>query len=56
MTVSPMLTTAQVAQVFNVSEATVRAWHKSGKLRGVKVGRDIRWDPKMVDDRIKAAS
>ena len=35
---SPMLTTTQIAQRLRVKVDTVRAWIKSGELKGVNVG------------------
>lgn len=33
-----LLTTAQVAKIFQVSSETIRDWINAGKLPGVKVG------------------
>lgn len=38
----PMLTTHEVAELFKVSEATVRSWIHNGDLRAIRVGREYR--------------
>jgi len=43
------LTTRQVADQFQVSDATVHRWIKQGKLRAAKVGKSWRIDQKDVD-------
>ena len=40
-----LLTTAQLAERLGVDQATVRRWQKEGKLNGVRVGKDWRFDP-----------
>ena len=39
-----LLTTAQVAERLGVDEATVRRWQREGKLNGVRVGKDWRFE------------
>jgi excisionase family DNA binding protein len=38
----PFMTTLEIAELFKVSEATVRAWIHEGELRAIKVGREFR--------------
>ena len=39
----PLLDTAGVARIFLVSSTTVRRWLADGKLRSVRVGRELRF-------------
>jgi excisionase family DNA binding protein len=36
---STLLTTGEVARLFNISRATVRRWHRQGKLIGLRTSR-----------------
>jgi excisionase family DNA binding protein len=38
----PFMTTHEIAELFKVSEATVRAWIHEGELRAIRVGREFR--------------
>jgi excisionase family DNA binding protein len=40
-----LLSTSEVAGVFQVSCATIRRWRAEGKLRAVRVGRALRFPP-----------
>jgi excisionase family DNA binding protein len=38
----PFMTTHEIAELFKVSEATVRAWIHEGELRAIRLGREFR--------------
>lgn len=38
----PFMTTHEIAELFKVSEATVRTWIHEGELRAIRVGREFR--------------
>jgi len=38
----PFMTTLEIAELFKVNEATVRAWIHEGELRAIRVGREFR--------------
>ena len=38
----PLMTTHEIAELFKVSEATVRAWIHEGELRAIRLGREFR--------------
>ena len=38
-----LFTTAEVADLFRVSVQTVRVWRLSGRLRGVRIGKGLRF-------------
>jgi len=43
-----LLTVKQVAELFNVSPATVYLWTKRGILPCIRLGRTIRFDPEIM--------
>ena len=49
------LTVRQVADVLSVRPATVRAWLRTGKLPGVRIGRDWRIPSNVVQAHSTAA-
>ena len=51
----PMMTLAEAAHVLNIHRNTANAWVNSGRLRAVKVGRDWRVDPAVLDDVLRPA-
>jgi excisionase family DNA binding protein len=44
-----MLTLREVSEYLNVNPATVRRLVKSGQLRAIRVGRDMRFEVRVVD-------
>lgn len=44
-----MYTTADLARIFKIHPQTARRMHKSGKLRGFKIGQSYRWGVKDVE-------
>lgn len=52
-----LVNTAKVAQLYGVSEWTVREWYRAGKIRAVKCGhRTLRYDLDEVIEDLKYAS
>jgi excisionase family DNA binding protein len=49
-----MLTLREVSDYLNVSPATVRRLVRSGQLRAIKVGRDMRFEVRVVDQWVAA--
>lgn len=47
-----LLTLREVADYFHVHPGTVYRLVKNGKLRGLRVGRDFRFDSRVLDDFI----
>jgi predicted site-specific integrase-resolvase len=52
----PLLKTKDLAQIFQVSPKTIRAWHGQGKLRGRRIGRALRFTVQEVERVIEASS
>lgn len=50
--IRPMLTVEQVAAALAVSEATVRRLAAAGALPSVRVGRQVRFPPAWLDERV----
>lgn len=50
----PFKTTHEIAELFKVSEATVRAWIHEGDLRAIRLGREFRVAVKDLEDFVKA--
>ena len=44
-----MYTTADLVRIFSIHPQTARRMHKSGKLRGFKMGQAYRWRVKDVE-------
>lgn len=44
----PLLSQLQVSQLLGIEEQTVGTLHRVGKLRGVCVGKSLRWKPGWV--------
>src|SRR5262249_27042555 len=51
---SGLLSAAMVAQRLGVTVHAVRAWTRSGKLRAVRLGRSVRYDPRTIDALLAA--
>jgi excisionase family DNA binding protein len=49
----PLCTVAQVAEILNVSEKTVRRLIKKGRLRVIRIGGLLRIDPLDIQDLIR---
>jgi excisionase family DNA binding protein len=49
-----MLTLREVSAYLNVNPATVRRLVRSGKLRAIRVGRDMRFEVRVVDQWVAA--
>ena len=49
-----MLTLREVSDYLNVNPATVRRLVRSGQLRAIKVGRDMRFEPRVVNQWVAA--
>jgi excisionase family DNA binding protein len=49
----PLVTVAAVSQQLSVSERTVRRLAANGVLRGVRVGRQLRFDPNTVAEFVE---
>jgi excisionase family DNA binding protein len=49
-----MLTLREVSDYLNVNPATVRRLVKSGQLRAIRVGRDMRFEVRVVDQWVAA--
>jgi excisionase family DNA binding protein len=49
-----MLTVREVSDYLNVKPATVRRLVKSGQLRALRVGRDMRFEVRVVDQWVAA--
>lgn len=43
-----LLNREQVAALLGVSEATVETLHRTGRLKGAQVGKELRWQPAWV--------
>ena len=52
----PLLTIADVAKIFRVSERTVFNWISSGKIQSVKIGGAIRFRQSDIDRLIQGES
>lgn len=50
---SSLLTVSDVAQLFAVSEKTIRRWIAAGRLPAVRLGRLVRISPKSLSEYIK---
>jgi len=50
----PFMTTHEIAELFKVSEATVRAWIHEGELRAIRVGREFRVAVKELEAFVEA--
>lgn len=55
MDTSKLLTPAQVAERLQIETATVQGWLRTGRLKGVKLGRYWRIRPEAVDEMIAEA-
>ncbi len=44
-----LLTTAEVAGMLKVNAETIRRWHRAGKLRGIRIGKAIRFEQASVE-------
>lgn len=54
---SPLLTTADLAQLLRKAPATIRQMrHRGSGPRGTRVGRDVLYDPDVVHAWLKAKS
>lgn len=52
---SVLYSTADLARIFQVSEATIRIWRHAGKLPPpVPVGRHFRWEPDQLKPLIRS--
>jgi excisionase family DNA binding protein len=49
-----LLTLREVSDYLNVNPSTVRRLVRSGQLRAIKVGRDIRFEVRVVDQWVAA--
>ncbi len=49
-----MLTLREVSSYLNVNPATVRRLVRSGQLRAIRVGRDMRFEVRVVDQWVAA--
>jgi excisionase family DNA binding protein len=49
-----MLTLREVSAYLNVNPATVRRLVRSGQLRAIRVGRDMRFEVRVVDQWVAA--
>lgn len=49
-----MLTLREVSDYLNVNPATVRRLVRSGQLRAIRVGRDMRFEVRVVDQWVAA--
>lgn len=49
-----MLTLREVSDYLNVNPATVRRLVRSGQLRAIRVGRDMRFEVRVVDEWVAA--
>ena len=49
----PMMTVEDVAQILNVSEASIRRWLRNGSLTGVRVGDQWRIERTDLEEFIK---
>jgi excisionase family DNA binding protein len=49
-----LLTLREVSDYLNVNPATVRRLVKSGQLRAIRVGRDMRFEVRVVDQWVAA--
>ena len=49
-----MLTLREVSAYLNVNPATVRRLVRSGQLRSIRVGRDLRFEVRVVDQWVAA--
>jgi excisionase family DNA binding protein len=49
-----MLSLREVSDYLNVTPATVRRLVKSGQLRAIRVGRDMRFEVRVVDQWVAA--
>lgn len=50
-----LLTPAEVAVTFGVTEATVLRWHREGRLASVKIGQQVRFTAEAVDSLLDAS-
>ena len=50
----PYMTTREIAELFKVSEATVRAWIHAGELRAIRFGREFRVAVKDLEAFVEA--
>jgi excisionase family DNA binding protein len=50
----PFMTTHEIAELFKVSEATVRTWIHEGELRAIRVGREFRVAAKDLEAFVNA--
>jgi excisionase family DNA binding protein len=48
----PLLTVAQAAAILSVSERTVRRLIASGTIRGIRIGRSVRLEPRDIEQCI----
>ena len=53
---SQLLTLGEVAKRINVHPETVRRWLKEGRIRGIRIGRDWRFDPDDIDRLIQGST
>lgn len=51
---TPLQTSDELAAFFKVSVRTIRDWHRRGRLRGVRIGRQLRFRQSDVDAIIRA--
>lgn|SRR5262249_42194128 len=51
---SALLSAADVARRLGVTLHAIRAWTRSGKLRAVRLGRSVRYDPRTIDALLAA--
>lgn len=47
-----LVTTDELATFFRVSSRTIRAWRKQGRLRAVRIGRELRFRKSDIDELI----
>jgi excisionase family DNA binding protein len=52
--IEPLLDTVGVAKIFLVSPTTIRRWRSAGKLRAVRVGRELRFDRAAIEHLLQA--
>jgi excisionase family DNA binding protein len=51
----PLLKSDDVAQIFGVTVPTICRWHAQGRLRGIRLGRRLRFQPADVQRLIEQA-
>ncbi len=56
MSTDKLLTPAQVAEQLQMETATVQGWLRTGRLKGVKIGRYWRISPEALREFIEAGA